>query len=75
MTDSDPPDDHEWPYYRREILSKLDHLEKQNEGQNQAIGEMRTSIAVLGTKVTLYAAAVAMLVSAIAEVASKVIWK
>jgi len=64
-----------WPDYRHHVLGSLDRLEKTDDEQSKVLQEIKTAIAVLSTKVTLYAAGVALLVSAIVEFAAKLLGK
>lgn len=75
--DSSPelPGGEEWPNYRHHVLGSLKRLEQTDDEQSKVLNDIKTAIAVLSTKVTLYAAGVALLVSAIVEFAVKLIGK
>ena len=71
----DLPGGEGWQDYRRHVLGSLERLETTDSSQMRDLQEIKTSIAVLSTKVTLYAAGVALLVSAIVEFAVKLMGK
>ncbi len=69
------PDGEDWGDYRHHVLGSLGRLEKADEKQNEALAAIRTTLAVLTTKVALYAAAVSLGVAALAEILVKVFVK
>lgn len=77
--DSDPPNEGDWPEHKRSILEALKGLHDDNRQQNIAIQDLKIGVAVLSTKITLYAAAagagVALVVSVVGEVLAKVVFK
>jgi hypothetical protein len=62
-----------WHGYRRHVLGSLTRLEETDKNQSRDLQDIKTSIAILSTKVTIYAAGVALLVSAIVEFAMRML--
>jgi len=72
---SHPAIEGDWGEWARIVLWRLETLEGLERVASKAREQHATALAVLQVKVTLYAAGVAMLVSALAEVAVKLIGK
>ncbi len=69
------PEGESWGDYRHHVLGSLGRLENADATQTRDLQDIKTALAVLTTKVTLYAAGVALTVSAVAELAVKLIHK
>jgi hypothetical protein len=64
-----------WHGYRRHVLGSLNDLKETDKNQSKDLQDIKTSIAILSTKVTIYAAGVALLVSALVEFAARMMGK
>ena len=74
-TGSHPAIDGRWDEWARLVLWRLEQLEHLEREATRSREMTTRTLAVLQVKVTLYSAGVAMLVSALAEVAVKLIGK
>ncbi|MDE2021037.1 MAG: hypothetical protein KGJ13_11930 [Patescibacteria group bacterium] len=65
----------DWPDYRRVVLTSLHRLEQSDKSQDEMLKKIDINLAILTTRVSLYAGGVAVVVTAIVEIVSRLFGK